>query len=85
MSEELLPCPFCGGAAQIFFRETLENRQVFKIGCSDEDCFGYKNVSTDWGVTTRTVRHAVGAWNRRTPIQFTSDNLRAITDKEAGQ
>lgn len=68
MSEELLPCPFCG-ETEIYYGPHGVNCPACLAMMPEDKC----------------NPNAPDAWNTRTPIQFTSDNLRAITDKEAGQ
>ena len=64
MPNELKPCPFCGGEAEIvphkFFSEILK---AWMVDCYGVEC---KNCHTSgyqfWG----TEAHAIAAWNRRT-------------------
>lgn len=54
MSDELLPCPFCGTAAQLMIESSY-----YMGGCPNEKCGagGLMHVERD---------EAVAAWNRRT-------------------
>jgi hypothetical protein len=60
----LLPCPFCGGEAQL---EEIDSRSsktgavAFSAGCHNEGCIGYQSMST---YARRT--EAANAWNKRT-------------------
>ncbi len=57
----LLPCPFCGGPADIELVESLgDTRKV--AGCNTEFCQGYQSAHS-----FATYREAVAAWNKRTP------------------
>lgn len=58
MSDDLLPCPFCGGDARIW--EDPSHSSAFFVGCDDPagDCFG----SIHW---EETREKAIAAWNRR--------------------
>lgn len=59
MSEELKPCPFCGGEAHI--KEVVSAcEKLYTVGCSDSECMGYET----W-LLKPTVDEAVAAWNRR--------------------
>lgn len=59
MSEELKPCPFCGGEAHI--KEVVSAcEKLYTVGCPDSECMGYET----W-LLKPTVDEAVAAWNRR--------------------
>lgn len=55
---ELLPCPFCGGAAKLFHDTSSDDERnwVFVVECADWTC-------TD---ARKTKAEAIAAWNRRT-------------------
>jgi hypothetical protein len=66
MTDEILPCPFCGGKAVI---EEIENgvgltgSVCFSVGCNSQDeeaCMGYQSLTT---FSRRS--DAIKAWNRR--------------------
>lgn len=64
MSEELLPCPFCGSSAQI-----RESGGRFFASCCGADCFccvgeAYDNAAMPEHVFS-TGQEAANAWNRR--------------------
>lgn len=90
MSEELLACPFCNGVAEIHetrLRPRMDGKPSAIVSveirhwCKRQE----GNVHNLINFRGRDKSSAIAAWNRRTPTQFSSDNLRAITDKEAGQ
>ena len=54
MTDELKPCPFCGGEA-IKYLSMYEDRAF--VGCADEEC----KVM----VRRETSQEAIDAWNRR--------------------
>jgi len=62
-SEQLLPCPFCGGAPTIGFSP----RPPADISCQNHDCPVI--VETDVGA----FGNAVKVWNTRTPRQLDAE------------
>lgn len=58
MGENLKPCPFCGGEAQVV-RKPYEPK--FCVGCGDDACLGFSGL----GWLYETEDHAAAAWNRR--------------------
>jgi hypothetical protein len=55
----LLPCPFCGGKADIELIENgIETRKV--AGCNTKFCQGYQSAHA-----FATYKEAAAAWNRR--------------------
>lgn len=61
MSDELKPCPFCGGKAEI-----ISGVGFFCVSCSS--CCGETNLYN-------TEQDAIIAWNKRTQPTFTPDEL----------
>ena len=59
MSEELKPCPFCGGVAEVW--QIDERSTGHEVACADIRC-NVKSVA--WGMTRA---EAIAAWNRRAP------------------
>ena len=57
MSEELKPCPFCGGEAVICETNGLHGAYVFCKTC-------YSSTDGYQGINTRRKK-AIEAWNRR--------------------
>jgi len=57
MSEELKPCPFCGGEARL--------NDAVVVECETDNCFG--NAVDE--VYFETAKEAVKAWNVRTDTQ----------------
>jgi Lar family restriction alleviation protein len=58
MSDELKPCPFCGGEA--YLRDDVSHSTAYFIGCATMDCFG----EIHWG---QTMAETVRGWNTRAP------------------
>lgn len=74
MSEELKPCPFCGGEAHLksfagFYGHT------YSVGCPDSGCMGFEILAV-----YKTKEDAAAAWNRRVePADgFDLDKLRRV-------
>ena len=73
--EELLPCPFCGGAAQAEHFESKLGRWCWSIGCNDHtseaddggepaaECYGFQPMTS-----FATKAEAIAAWNRRASL-----------------
>lgn len=59
MSEELKPCPFCGGGAH-FIKVKHVVGVWYTVCCDDAECFGHEQSRL---YTLR--RSAAEAWNRR--------------------
>ncbi len=90
MSEELKPCPFCGGEPELSetrLHPRMDGKPSAVISvevrhwCTRLD----GNIHNFINFRGRDKASAIAAWNRRAPIQFTSDNLRPVTDREADQ
>lgn len=58
MSEELKPCPFCGGEARIIAKP-YEPKVC--VGCDDDTCLGFSGL----GWLYDSEKEAIEAWNRR--------------------
>lgn len=58
MSEELKPCPFCGGDARIIAKP-YEPKVCF--GCDDDTCLGFSGL----GCLYDSEKEATEAWNHR--------------------
>lgn len=58
MSEELKPCPFCGGDARIIAKP-YEPKVC--VGCDDDTCLGFSGL----GWLYDSEKEATEAWNRR--------------------
>lgn len=56
-TDELKPCPFCGGEAAI--KQDVSHSTAFFIGCQDWECFG----NMMWDEAETAARHK---WNTRT-------------------
>ena len=62
-STTLLPCPFCGGHANVVEDAPMFPNQVwYGVGCSNPNCTAY----TGYGMRLFVNRaDAIAAWNRR--------------------
>jgi|24BtaG_2_1085350.scaffolds.fasta_scaffold18961_3 Lar family restriction alleviation protein len=64
MSEELKPCPFCGGEMQIYdspLNDTVsESYRVYMPQCKNDNC-----IAGDDGYYGKSPEDAIKAWNRR--------------------
>ena len=59
MSDELKPCPFCGGKAIIIY---WDGSKTYSVGCVNTFvCHGGTHTSKAY----RTEQEAAQAWNRR--------------------
>ena len=58
MSNELLPCPFCGGTPDV-----SQTQGMWRVDCVDDTCF----VICETRAATPDL--AIAAWNRRVPAQ----------------
>lgn len=58
MSEELKPCPFCGGDARIIAKP-YEPKVC--VGCDDDTCLGFSGL----GWLYDSEKEATEDWNRR--------------------
>ena len=67
----LLPCPFCGGMAEVRVDESSDYRHnwSFEVGCFDRDCSVAPTVYPNWsrpdGLSDAAKHEAVATWNRR--------------------
>lgn len=61
MTEQLKPCPFCGGKPYFYqiYSRGKGSKQVWKVMCEHVDCCAILN---EWD----TQEEAVNAWNKRT-------------------
>ena len=61
---KLLPCPFCGEDAAIWFypaSERLNRSDSYYVGCTNDNCGCEMEHSGGW----KAYDDAVNAWNRR--------------------
>ena len=79
MSNTLLPCPFCGGEAdieEISGNPFTNEPYTWAVGCKDCNIGWYKETEED----------AIAAWNRRagddTNAATNADRIRSMSDEE---
>lgn len=58
---KLLPCPFCGGKAELSEFEATENHYLFEVFCTE--------CGAEMTDTYQTMVDAITAWNRRPDIK----------------
>lgn len=68
--ERLLPCPFCGGEAEIIEEGFLAEPDYFMIRCKDKNCT--MRPKTDFYKDKSKV---ISFWNTRKPIEKIIDRL----------
>ena len=59
--EDLKPCPFCGGAAQI----KLYELKGYRIGCASRPTQYICPGCIDWSASYWSEEMAISSWNRR--------------------
>ena len=60
MSEELLPCPFCGSKDLVINKDT--DFSIYYVHCRDCLCEGRKTHKIGW---VESAQEAINAWNDR--------------------
>lgn len=60
MTEELKPCPFCGGDAELQDDIGRESTIFYRAVCADVECQGH--YCNNWSMTQQ---RAISAWNTR--------------------
>lgn len=75
MSDEttLLPCPFCGGDAEIIETEHSWNLRIEH----EQTCFFATQVCGEW-----TKAEAIAAWNTRTHGTLTAEQVRRVIERQ---
>lgn len=63
MSNELKPCPFCGGRAHIL-QDNDHHGVFFELGCEKEECLGNRVYYTE-PIDDTPVAEAISKWNTR--------------------
>lgn len=67
--ENLKPCPFCGGKAEVRERSDTDKGYIIYVGCSDYTCFCRitKNLWFDYNKSDiqYIIDRAIEEWNRR--------------------
>jgi hypothetical protein len=92
MAEDLKPCPFCGGVAEIDAHQSYRNITtgaveqacaVYCLGCGATQSLCYRDVPLDREDCVETV---IGMWNRRptaSPEESSAAPTEAVADIEA--
>jgi len=70
MSEELKPCPFCGGRAKLWYDDTAGY-----MGCKS-DSYVYCGCCQATGSYKKSDEEAIAAWNERKPL----DHSKIVVD-----
>lgn len=65
MTQELKPCPFCGGKAKIQTIRTNTIPTHAKHYCYCKKCFAAGQAFSDYENDGSSVFKAISAWNRR--------------------
>ena len=63
---KLLPCPFCGGEAEL----RVSNDGYAVVGCKNDDCQGYACC-----YKYNSKKEAIQKWNTRKPIERIIERL----------
>lgn len=63
MSDDLKPCPFCGGDKNIICRTDYDGRDAYAVSCRYPECHG-AIFMLGYGYFT-TKEEAIAAWNTR--------------------
>ena len=61
---ELLPCPFCGGEANVIDHHNDDGS--VSVGCNNDTCLGFSGL----GWLYKTEAEAIAAWNSRAAMEF---------------
>jgi hypothetical protein len=87
MSEELKPCPFCGGEAEIIIADTLwqscyDNRQCFaictKCKARSQPSFFHADEQGNYYNSKEAYQEAETTWNRRYEPILSSAEVKTI-------
>ena len=57
LADELLPCPFCGGKAELLTPDGVD--EIYLVTCDNSECHVYAHATGD------TANDAIGLWNLR--------------------
>jgi Lar family restriction alleviation protein len=74
MSDELKPCPFCGGKAELRIRDVNMPKE-FQVRCNGFTC--KVRPETDLFIERED---AIAAWNKRTPVKLYAYWTRCIAN-----
>lgn len=72
-SDELMPCPFCGGPGKLWIRRVAEDAMMAVVEC--EQCGASREPLEDAYAPTAD---AIEAWNFRTPSPSTAALVEAL-------
>ncbi len=72
---ELLPCPFCGGPAELDNAAEPQFTRRPTVTCANEDCFGYMPSAY-----FARDSEAIEAWNRRPALSQRDEHIRVLTE-----
>jgi Lar family restriction alleviation protein len=76
VSEDMLPCPFCGGEVEV--REMMSDmgRQWFDVGCRHCEASGPAfEFDPEADEEREMTAQAIAAWNRRAPSELLASRL----------
>lgn len=69
MTDEPLPCPFCGGSAHVSEWRTLADLtpiiELYEVVCDDDACRGGYDHAGDKRSWSTSRKQAIELWNRR--------------------
>jgi Lar family restriction alleviation protein len=84
MSDDLKPCPFCGGDKNIVCTTEYDGRDAYAVSCRYHECHG-SIFTLGYGYFADRAE-AIAAWNTRTPdprIEALTEQLKTVLDREA--
>ena len=67
MKENLLPCPFCGGRAEIYHPSGAGGRFQFRVRCTNPDC---KAWGPGFERYKPTEKQSAEWWNNRADVEL---------------
>ena len=80
MSDELMPCPFCGGEAKLHLDPIpfdTWDAHTYVVGCTDSDCAGASGIGLD-------RQHVIDGWNRRAPVVHLAPDFSVTINAPSG-
>ena len=76
-TEELKPCPFCGGEAELII-DNDHHGEFFQLGCKDKECLGHWAYYTE-SIAETPVSEAIAHWNTRALAQQSNEQVEPVT------